>query len=90
MPVATQLADEDKINAVTMSAVSAGLGFTTMATYPYFPGKEALLDAIVDAGMGLPSRPPEPRDDWRSELAPRARISDAPSAILDSRTSRQS
>jgi len=89
VPVAIQLADEDKINAVTMSAVSARLGLTTMSIYRYFPS-EALLDAIVDAGMGLPPRPPEPRGDWRSELAPWARISDAPSAILDSRTSRQS
>lgn len=71
--VAMQLADEDGLGAVTMSAVSARLGFTTMAIYRYFPSKEALLDAIVDAGLGLPPRPPKQRGDWRSELAQWAR-----------------
>jgi AcrR family transcriptional regulator len=40
-----------------------------MAVYRYFPSKEALVDAIVDAGMGLPPRPPDPRGDWRAEVA---------------------
>lgn len=70
---AMQLADEDGLGAVTMSAVSTRIGFTTMAVYRYFPSKEALLDAIVDAGMGLPPRPCEPRGDWRGELAQWAR-----------------
>jgi AcrR family transcriptional regulator len=65
---AIQIADEESLQAVTMHAVSATLGFTTMAIYRYFPSKEALLDAIVDAGMGLPPRPAEPRGDWRAEI----------------------
>jgi AcrR family transcriptional regulator len=64
-----QIADEEGLAAVTMSAVATRLGFTTMAIYRYFPNKEALLDAIVDAGMGRPPRPSEPRGDWRSEIA---------------------
>src|SRR4051794_22622787 len=51
---AMQLADEDGLAAVTMSAVAARLGLTTMAVYRYFPNKEALLDAVVDTGMGSP------------------------------------
>ena len=66
---AMQIADEEGLSAVTMQAVSSRLGFTTMALYRYFPSKEALLDAIVDAGMGRPPRPTEPRGDWRSEVA---------------------
>jgi AcrR family transcriptional regulator len=66
---AMQIADEDGISAVTMNAVATRLGFTTMAIYRYFPSKEALLDAIVDAGLGLPPRPTEPRGDWRSDVA---------------------
>jgi AcrR family transcriptional regulator len=54
---AVQIADEDGLSAVTMSAVSARLGLTTMAVYRYFPSKEALIDAIVDAGLGQPPRP---------------------------------
>jgi AcrR family transcriptional regulator len=52
-----------------MQAVSARLGFTTMAVYRYFPSKEALYDAIIDAGMGQPPPPPEQRGNWRAELA---------------------
>ncbi len=70
---AMQIADEDGLAAVTMHAVAARLGFTTMALYRYFPNKETLFDAIVDAGMGLPPRPAEPREDWRSEVARWAR-----------------
>lgn len=65
---AIELADEDGLGAVTMHAVAERLGYTAMALYRYFPSKEALYDAIVDAGMGLPPRPKEPRDDWRTEV----------------------
>jgi AcrR family transcriptional regulator len=65
---AIQIADEEGLQALTMQAVSARLGFTTMAVYRYFPNKEALFDAIVDAGMGLPPRPSDPRGDWRAEI----------------------
>jgi AcrR family transcriptional regulator len=70
---AIALADADGLRAVTMQAVAAKLGFTTMALYRYFPSKEALTDAIVDAGMGLPPPGREPRPDWRTEVAEWAR-----------------
>ena len=66
---AMQIADREGLAALTMQAVSASLGLTTMAVYRYFPSKEALYDAIVDAGMGQPPRPPLPRGNWRAELA---------------------
>jgi AcrR family transcriptional regulator len=59
---------EGGLASVTMQAVSARLGLTTMAVYRYFPNKEALYDAIVDAGMGLPPRPADPPDEWRTEV----------------------
>ena len=65
---AIQIAEADGLAAVTMSAVSARLGLTTMAIYRYFPNKDALLDAIVDAAMGRPPRPEEPRGDWRADV----------------------
>ena len=66
---ATAIADEDGgLAAVTMQAVSARLGLTTMAVYRYFPSKETLYDAIIDAGMGLPPRPSVPPDEWRAEV----------------------
>jgi AcrR family transcriptional regulator len=63
---AIQIADEEGLAAVTMHAVAARLGFTTMAIYRYFPNKEALYDAIVDAGMGRPPHPTAPKGDWRA------------------------
>jgi len=64
--------DEGQLGAVTMQALSAKLGLTTMAVYRYFPNKEALYDAIIDAGMGLP---PSPRaaGSWRAEVVAWAR-----------------
>jgi AcrR family transcriptional regulator len=70
---AMQLADAEGLAAVTMSAVAARLGFTTMALYRYFPSKETLLDAVVDAGLGSPPRPADPRGAWREEVAAWAR-----------------
>ncbi len=67
--MAIQIADDEGLAALTMHAVAARLGFTTMAIYRYFPNKEALYDAIVDAGIGLPPRPSEPRGDWRAEVS---------------------
>lgn len=66
--VAMQIAQEDGLAAITMNAVSARLGLTTMAVYRYFPNKEALLDAVVDAGLGTPPPLTEPRGDWRAEV----------------------
>lgn len=63
------IADEEGgLAAVTMQAVSARLGLTTMAVYRYFPNKDALYDAIIDAGMGLPPNPYDPPDQWRAEV----------------------
>lgn len=65
---AIEIANEEGLSAVTMQAVTARLGYTTMAIYRYFPNKEALYDAIVDAGMGLPPAPTQPRGSWRDDL----------------------
>jgi AcrR family transcriptional regulator len=65
---ATAIADQEGLGAVTMHAVAARLRVTPMALYRYFPGKEALYDAIIDAGMGLPPLQPEPRGPWRDEV----------------------
>ena len=66
---AIEIADEEgHLGAVTMQAVSGRLGLTTMAVYRYFPNKEALYDAIIDAGMGLPPAPRTPPEPWREEV----------------------
>lgn len=63
------IADEEgHLGAVTMQALSSRLGLTTMAVYRYFPNKEALYDAIIDTGMGLPPRSSTPSRPWREEV----------------------
>ena len=65
---AISVADQSGLAALTMYAVAERLGFTTMALYRYFPNKEALLDASVDAAMGTPPRRSGPRESWRQEV----------------------
>ena len=78
---AIEIADQEGLGAVTMHAVAARLGFTTMALYRYFPNKEALYDAIVDAGMGLPPEP-ESGAGWRDQVT---RLAHAKRAMLCAR-----
>ncbi|WP_306599048.1 TetR/AcrR family transcriptional regulator [Geothrix sp. 21YS21S-2] len=68
MQAAIALADGDGLAALTMHAVAERLGFTTMALYRYFPNKEALMDAAVDAAMGRPPERCGPRGGWRQEV----------------------
>lgn len=65
---AIAIADADGLGAVTMQGVSAPLGCTPMAIYRYFPNKDALIDAIVDAAMGTPPARTGPRKPWRAEV----------------------
>jgi len=70
---AIHIADAESLSAVTMSRVAAELGVTTMALYRYVPGKDQLLDLMIDAAL---DSPPEARGQhWRSEIAVWARAS---------------
>lgn len=66
--VALGLADADGLAALTMHAVAEPLGLTPMALYRYFPNKEALIDACVDAAMGTPPVRSGPAQGWRQEV----------------------
>ncbi len=62
------IADREGLAALTMQAVAKELGFTTMALYRYFPSKDALVDAIVDAAWGSPPERPAEKGEWREEV----------------------
>ena len=47
--VATALADEEDLNAVSMRKVAHRLGIGTMSLYTYVPGRAELVDVMVDA-----------------------------------------
>ena len=66
---AIRLADREGLAALTMQAVAREVGFTAMALYRYFPSKEALIDAIVDAAMGTPPPRTGPKRDWRRDVS---------------------
>ena len=65
---AISIADRDGLAALTMQAVAERLGFTTMALYRYFPNKEALIDASVDAALGTPPQLSGPQEGWQKEV----------------------
>ena len=65
---AIRVADAGDLAALTMHAVAAQLGYTPMALYRYFPNKEALVDAAVDAALGAPPKRDGPHEGWRAEI----------------------
>jgi len=67
-----ELADTEGVDAVTMAAVAARLGFTTMALYRYVESRQDLLVAMVDEALGPPPEPNRRRG-WRAQVEAWAR-----------------
>jgi AcrR family transcriptional regulator len=65
---AIRVADAGDLAALTMHAVASELGYTPMALYRYFPSKDALVDAAVDAAFGAPPARTGPPEGWREEI----------------------
>ena len=65
---AIRVADAGDLVALTMHAVAAQLGYTPMALYRYFPNKESLVDAAVDAALGAPPCRTGVHEGWRAEI----------------------
>ncbi|MFC7375806.1 MULTISPECIES: TetR/AcrR family transcriptional regulator C-terminal domain-containing protein [unclassified Brachybacterium] len=68
---ALELADADGIAGVSMRAVAGRLGVQAMSLYNHIPGREALLDHMVDAVFSEIS-PPDPAAGWRAAMEQRA------------------
>ena len=65
---ATELADAESLEAVTMRRVARALGVVAMTLYTYVPGKAELLDLMLDAayaGMGRTDTSGRP---WRERV----------------------
>ncbi len=74
LEAAVDLADREGIAAVTMRRLAAELGVEAMSLYHHLPGKEALLDGLVEhvvteIGEALADLPPA--GDWRAEVRQR-------------------
>jgi AcrR family transcriptional regulator len=66
---ATQVADTEGLEAVTMRRVAKALGVASMTLYTYVPGKAALLDLMLDAAYRSMARVDTSGQPWRQRLA---------------------
>jgi len=60
---------ERGVEGTSMGDIATAAGLQRPNLYRYFPNKEALTDAIVDAGMGLPPPPATAGKDWRADVS---------------------
>lgn len=65
---AVETADNDGIEALSMRRVAERLGVGTMTLYTYIPGKEELIDLMLDSVYGEMSRPATMPEGWRARL----------------------
>ncbi|HEY2521296.1 MAG TPA: TetR/AcrR family transcriptional regulator [Streptosporangiaceae bacterium] len=65
---ATELADGDGLEAVTMRRVAQALGVVPMTLYTYVPGKAELLDLMLDAAYAGMPRADTSGQPWRQRL----------------------
>ncbi|MEW9265108.1 TetR/AcrR family transcriptional regulator C-terminal domain-containing protein [Kineococcus endophyticus] len=69
---ALEFIDEDGLGALTMRRLGARLGVEAMSLYRYVPGREELLDGVVDAMVGELGHDPEvlrrPTHGWQDFL----------------------
>lgn len=78
---ASDLADRDGLDVVTMRRLAADLGVEAMSLYHHVPGKQGLLEGLVDtviaeiesaiaAGQPDPGQadPGQPEPDWRADV----------------------
>jgi AcrR family transcriptional regulator len=65
---ATELADGDGLDAVTMRRVAQVLGVVPMTLYTYVPGKAELLDLMLDAAYARMPRDGTVGQPWRQRL----------------------
>jgi AcrR family transcriptional regulator len=66
---ATQVADTERLEAVTMRRVAKALGVAPMTLYTYVPGKAELLDLMLDAAYTSMPRLDTSGRPWRERLA---------------------
>jgi AcrR family transcriptional regulator len=66
---ATQVADKEGLEAVTMRRVAKALEVAPMNLYTYVPGKAELLDLMLDAAYTSMARRDTSGQPWRQRLA---------------------
>lgn len=69
LTAALTVIDEEGLDACTMRAVAAELGVEAMSLYWHVPGKDALLDGVVERVLGEVAAGLEEHEDWRRSLS---------------------
>lgn len=62
-----RIADAEGLEAVSMQRVARELGYSTMSLYRYVPGKEQLVEVMMDSCAGAPPAGDDSAD-WRAEI----------------------
>jgi len=70
---ATAIADHQGIAALSMRAIASELGVATMSLYRHVPGRDQLVDLMIDAAYGEVTLPAVPPAGWRARLTLLAR-----------------
>ncbi|MBK1782769.1 TetR/AcrR family transcriptional regulator [Prauserella cavernicola] len=65
---AIAIADADGLDGLSMQRLAAELGYTTMSLYRYVPGKDQLVEVMLDRAAGDPPRFTGEVRDWRDEI----------------------
>lgn len=68
LAAALGIIDGSGLDACTMRAVASELGVEAMSLYWHVPGKEALLDGVVDRILGEVAAEREEIGDWRTRV----------------------
>ncbi|HEX4220921.1 MAG TPA: TetR/AcrR family transcriptional regulator C-terminal domain-containing protein, partial [Pseudonocardiaceae bacterium] len=71
---AIAIADADGLGGLSMRRIATELGMATMSIYHYLPGKDELIDAMVDGAFGDDELPPIPEAGWRVRMDLIARL----------------
>ncbi|KAA9156180.1 TetR/AcrR family transcriptional regulator [Microbacterium lushaniae] len=72
---AVQIADAEGLGAVSMAAVAARLGYTTMSLYRYVSAKDDLIQLMQEEATGLPPESIREAEGWRAGLVAAYRAS---------------
>ncbi len=67
-----EIADRDGLAALSMRGVAEALGFSVMSLYRHVPGKEELVEVMLDTALGEPPAV-DRQTSWRAQLTRWAR-----------------
>ncbi|GAA2440420.1 TetR/AcrR family transcriptional regulator C-terminal domain-containing protein [Actinomadura vinacea] len=65
---AVRIADAEGLEAASMRRIAAEIGTGAMSLYRYVPGRDDLIQLMVDHVMGELDPPDRPSGDWRADL----------------------